>query len=148
MSVTAESLKAGGAACAGLKRYVTDIVNDIDNKLRTKSSTWGKNILCYELPTTFTVVSLRREDAQRVVYGSVIASLENRGFDVGITINVDKCLLYVRWSIDLARSEADKFTALIRKHILVGHGAIDRFVESAGAPEQPPAEDEEDCEEK
>jgi hypothetical protein len=95
----------------------------IDDHLLRADRTWGNNVVAYELPTTFSFPGIPKSDTQRIVYSSIISSLQERGFTTQISLNSDKTIIYIKWGINI------DFESI---------NAMDRLIESVRIKETPP----------
>lgn len=116
MSVTAKQLSKSGARGKDVDAIVREQLQIIDDKLLHADRSWGRNVVTVELPTSFSIHGLGRQDGQRIIYSSVIRSLANREFDVRIQMDKARTTLYIAWDADLNREEVSAMNKLIRDH--------------------------------
>ena len=119
MSVTAKQLSQSGVRRKDIDTLVREQLQIIDDRLLRAERSWGRNVTPIELPSNFAIPGLRRQDGQRLVYSTIIRSLANRGFDVGIQMEKDRTTLYVAWDSNLNQEEIDALNKLISDHRLM-----------------------------
>lgn len=106
MSVTPDTLSA--SASRGLDVIVKDVAALVDKAILDAPRQCGPNVATCELPTEFPTSTLRKADAQRVVYSSIIRSLQARKFtNVRIYLGKDdnKAVLVVGWVSELDQKD-------------------------------------------
>lgn len=126
MSVTARTLEERG--CAGdFGDFIRHQLESIDDRLEKTPPRWGRNVVKYDLPTTFPFASMDRSDCQRIVYAAIITSLRDRGFDVGIVLDGVKARIIVAWDVSLTEIEIARFTETIKGVRLTTPRDIENF---------------------
>lgn len=116
MSVTAEQLnRQTSAKCSGLERVIRENLRAIDEALQAHPGTWGRNVVCYDLPYVIVVPGLNLQDAQRVVYSTIIVNLEGRGFGVRLLLDGERNRLYVEWVSDINDEEVKNMNRILKR---------------------------------
>lgn len=134
MSVTAKQLAHTGAQGKEIDAIVHDQIKVIDDRLLHAPRTWGRNILSYEMPTSFpSILGLEKVNAQRIVYTSVIKSLDKRGFEVRVLLEQDRTTLFIAWVTDLSAEEVEAMNSLIVSK-KIRRDQLDGFLRQGGAP--------------
>jgi len=118
MSVTAKQLSQSGVRRKDIDTIIREQLQIIDDRLLRSERSWGRNVAAVEVPSNFNIPGLKRQDGQRLVYSTLIRSLANRGFDVGIQMDKDRTTLYVAWEASLNQEEIDAMNKLIGDHRL------------------------------
>jgi hypothetical protein len=113
MSITARQLSKTGARGKDIDTIIRDQLQIIDEKLLHAERTWGRNVVSYDLPTNLALPGLEKRDAQRVVYSSIIRSLQRREFEVRLLLNTTQTVLYVAWVTELNVEEIEAMNRLI-----------------------------------
>lgn len=126
MAVTAKSLSRSGARGKILEGFVREQLQIIDDKLLHADRTWGRNVMSYDLPDPPLLPGLNKTDAQRFVYSSILRSLDEREFEVGIFLG-DANRLFVAWATDLTREEVDAMNSVIREKRIL-ENQISKFI--------------------
>jgi aspartyl/asparaginyl-tRNA synthetase len=111
----ASSLKSNESQKKYIKSVIKDLLNTIDSELK-ESHKDSKQNLETKLPITFTIPNMNNADAQRIVYSSIIESLEKRGFIVEIEIKSTSTVLYIRWLNDEEHKEIQIQNLILAKH--------------------------------
>lgn len=114
MSVTAKQLSKSGARGKDLDAVVREHLQIIDDKLLKADRTWGRNVITHDLPTMLALPGLDKKDAQRIVYSTILRSLENRGFETRIVLEPDFTKIFIVWMTDLNSQEIEAMNTLIR----------------------------------
>lgn len=114
MSVTAKQLSKSGARGKDLDAVVREHLQIIDDKLLKADRTWGRNVITHDLPTMLALPGLDKKDAQRIVYSTILRSLENRGFETRIVLEPDYTKIFIVWMTDLNSEEIEAMNTLIR----------------------------------
>jgi hypothetical protein len=114
MSVTAAQLSKTGARGKELDAIVREHLTIIDERLLKADRTWGRNVVSYDLPVSFSIPGLDKKSAQRIIYSAILRSLGKRKFEVRILLETDKTTLYIAWMTDLDVGEVEAMNALIR----------------------------------
>jgi hypothetical protein len=133
MSVTAKKLSKSGARGKDLDAVVREHLQIIDDKLLKADRTWGRNVVTHNLPTMLTLPGLDKKDAQRIVYSTILRSLDRRGFETRILLEPDYTTIYIAWMTDLDIEEVEAMNALIRMK-RVQRDAIESFIQRGAAP--------------
>jgi hypothetical protein len=117
MSVTAKSLARRGERTESMTTAARDQLAMIDEKLQGARSALGRNLVQYRLPGNLLIPGVDKMNMQRVLYSSVITSLEERGFEVRIaTITDDGADIEVAWISELDPEDVQAMDALIQSH--------------------------------
>jgi hypothetical protein len=132
MAITAKRLSQSGARGRELESIVREHLQIIDDKLLRAERTWGRNTLVHDLPVTFGLPGLDKRDAQRIVYSSILRSLDRRGFETRILLEPERTAVCIAWMTDLDSQEVEAMSAFIRaKRVssdalgpFVAHGAL------------------------
>lgn len=115
MSITAKQLSKSGARGKDLDSVVREQLQIIDDKLQHADRIWGRNIVTHELPVMLTgIPGLDKKDAQRIVYSTILRSLNKRGFETRILLEEDQTTVYIVWTTDLDKKEVDAMNEVIR----------------------------------
>jgi hypothetical protein len=121
MSVTAQQLSKSGARGKELDNIVRDHLQIIDDKLLKAGRSWGRNVVSHDLPTMLNLPGLEKKDGQRIVYSSILRSLDDRGFETRILLEQkpERTTIYIAWMTDLDSEEVEAMSALIRSRRIV-----------------------------
>lgn len=141
MSITADQLNKSGARGKDLDVVVREHLQIIDDKLQRAEKAWGRNIVSYDLPTNFSFPGLDKQNAQRLIYSSVISSLQKRNFVVRILLEPKKTVLYIEWVTSIDEKEVAAMNRLITDALILEE-ELDAYL--SGAPPAtalPPAGD-------
>lgn len=114
MSLTAVQLSKFSLHGKILDELVRTQLGLIDEKLQRHEKNWGRNIVSYELPLTMVLPGLDKRESQRLIYASIIRSLKRRGFELALTLEHNKNILYIAWVTDLDRAELEALNLLIK----------------------------------
>lgn len=117
MSVTAKSLSKSGARGKDIDTIVQGQLKLIDDKLLQAPRMWGRNTILHELPVSFGLVDrlgLSLKNEQRIIYSSIVRSLERRGFEVALVLETSATTLCIAWMTDLDVAEVAAMNAQIK----------------------------------
>ena len=126
MSITAQHLSKSGAKGKVLDSIIREQLAIIDEKLIRADRTWGRNVVTHNLPTCISLPGLEKQDAQRILYSTIIRSLDKRGFDTRINLTDELTVLYIAWTTDLAGEEIEAMNTVIVQRVIAGD-EIKRF---------------------
>lgn len=119
MSVTVKQMNELCLRNKDLDTIIKEQLQMIDDKLLHSDRSIGNNCITHGLPTTMpSVVGIERQDAQRIVYSSIICSLEKRGFIVKLSLNESSSLLYVSWKSEMDKHSVDTMNSIIRGNLV------------------------------
>ncbi len=113
MALTAEKLSKSGARGKEIDLIIREQLQMIDDRLLRAERKWGRNVVTHDLPIQFTIPGLEKKDAQRIVYSSILRSLERRKFEVCLCLEENRSTLYIAWVTDLDVDEVEAMNALI-----------------------------------
>lgn len=117
MSVTVKQMNELCLKNKDLDTIIKEQLQIIDDKLLHSDRSIGNNCITHSLPTTMPgVVGIDRQDAQRIVYSSIICSLEKRGFTVKISLNDSSTILYVSWRSEMDKESIEVMNTIIRNN--------------------------------
>lgn len=133
MSVSAKQLSKSGARGKDLDAVVREHLQIIDDKLLKADRTWGRNVVTHDLPIVLALPGLDKKDAQRIVYSTILRSLDRRGFETRILLEPDFTRVYIAWMTDLDIEEVEAMNALIRAK-RIQQDALETFVQRGAAP--------------
>lgn len=133
MSVTAQNLSRSGARGKEIDAVVREQLQIIDDRLQRATRTWGRNVVSHSLPTMFTLPGLDKKNAQRIVYSTIIRSLEKRGFETKLLLETDQTMIYTAWMTDLDVEEVAAMNALIRAK-RIQRPDLDAFLQKGATP--------------
>jgi hypothetical protein len=114
MSVTVSQLKKSGIRGKELDAICREHIQIIDDKLLKADRTWGRNMITHDLPVTMVVSNLDKKDAQRIVYSTILHSLDKRGFTTQIRLDPDRTTIFVSWTTSLSSVELGTMNDIIR----------------------------------
>jgi hypothetical protein len=140
MSITAKQLSKSGARGKDIDAIVRDQLQLIDDKLLHADRSWGRNVVSYDLPGNLALPGLDKRDAQRIVYSSIIRSLQKRGFEVRLLLENPQTVLYIAWVTELNTDEIDAMNKLIRDS-RISRTDLRLFVHGRGAAKNTRAPD-------
>lgn len=119
MSVTVKQINELCLRNKDLDTIIKEQLQIIDDKLLHSDRSIGNNCITHSLPTTMpSVIGIERQDAQRIVYSSIICSLEKRGFIVKISLNNASSILYVSWKSEIDKQSVDVMNQIIRDNLI------------------------------
>lgn len=133
MSVTANQLSKSGARGKDLDAVVREHIQIIDDKLLKADRTWGRNVVTHDLPIVLALPGLDKKDAQRIVYSTILRSLDRRGFETRILLEPDFTTVYIAWMTDLDIEEVEAMNSLIRAK-RIQRDVLEDFVQRGSAP--------------
>lgn len=136
MALTASGLSKSGARGHDIETFVRDQLAVIDEKLQRHERSWGRNVLKYDLPISFSLPGLAKADAQLVIYSSIIQSLEKRGFETRILIEQDLVQLAIAWETVFSEGEVDAMTRVV-SNVRVDRKTLDAFCKRGVKKSQP-----------
>jgi hypothetical protein len=113
MAVNARQLSKSGARGKDLDAVVREQLHIIDDKLLKANRAWGRNVVTHDLPVSLPIPGLDKKDAQRILYSSVLRSLEKRGFETRILLEPERTTLFIAWTTDLGAGEVEAMNELI-----------------------------------
>jgi hypothetical protein len=135
MAVSAKQLSKTGAQGKDIDAIWREQIQIIDDRLTRAPRTWGRNVVTYDLPTSFPgILGLEKDNAQRIIYTSIIKSLDRRGFETRILLESNRTTLYIAWVTDLSAEEVEAMNALIVAKRISRGEELDRFVRQGAAP--------------
>lgn len=101
-----------------VKLLIDELYKSISHKI-IEAHGAGHSELKYDLPDTFNVGNLEPDDAQLVVYSTIIERIESNGLNVGLIRNIDNSsTLKIRWPSVLDQSERKRMANVIVKHLI------------------------------
>lgn len=126
MALRAEQLSKAGTRGKELDVIVREQLQIIDDRLTKADRTWGRNVVPYELPESFNFPGLEKKQAQRIIYTSIIKSLEERGFEVALVLESNRNMIYIAWESDITEEQVDAMNRTIRR-VRIDADKIDSF---------------------
>jgi hypothetical protein len=119
MSVTVKQMNELCLRNKDLETIIKEQLQMIDDKLLHSDRSIGNNCITHSLPTTMPgVVGVDRQDAQRIVYSSIIYSLEKRGFVVKIVLSNSCTTLYISWKSEMDQKSVEAMNTIIRNNLI------------------------------
>jgi len=119
MSVTVKQINEMCLRNKDLDTIIKEQLQIIDDKLLHSDRSIGNNCITHSLPTTMpSVIGIDRQDAQRIVYSTIICSLEKRGFIVKLSLNDASSILYVSWKSEIDKQSVDAMNLIIRGNLI------------------------------
>jgi len=115
MSVSAKQLSKSGARGKQLDTLIRDQLQIIDDRLLQADRTWGRNVVAVDLPTAIPLAGLDKKDAQRIIYSTIIRSLERRGFETRLLLEPEHTKIFISWMTDLDSTEIEAMNIVIRE---------------------------------
>jgi hypothetical protein len=116
MSITVKQISDLSIKNKDIDILIKEQLNMIDDKLLHSDRSWGNNCITHDLPTNLIgLPGLDKADAQRIIYTSIICSLEKRGFEVKIVLNDISSILYISWKSELDKKDIDSMNSIIKK---------------------------------
>lgn len=119
MSVTVKQINELSLRNKDLDTMIKEQLQIIDDKLLHSDKYIGNNSIIHHLPTTMpSIVGIERMDSQRIIYSSIICSLEKRGFIVKLLLNNNYALLHISWKSEIDKVSLDTMNTIIRNNII------------------------------
>lgn len=119
MSVTVKQINEMCLRNKDLDTIIKEQLQIIDDKLLHSDRSIGNNCITHSLPTTMpSVIGVDRQDAQRIVYSSIMCSLEKRGFTVKIVLNTSSSILYVSWKSEMDIQSVNVMNQIIKNNLI------------------------------
>lgn len=117
MSVTVKQISDMCIKNKDIDTLIKEQLQIIDDKLLHSDRSWGNNCITHTLPTTIIgIPSLDRQDVQRIIYSSIICSLEKRGFTVKIVLDEASSILYISWKSELDEISIKSMNSIIKNN--------------------------------
>lgn len=116
MSVTPKSLNKNVISNKDIMNLVRDYLRVIDEDLQKHIVQLGENTVQFKLPQGFDFPGYNKASVQRIIYVSIIKSLEDRKFSC--KIDLDKCVLYISWISVMDKRELDELDQYLMSHSL------------------------------
>lgn len=119
MSVTVKQINDICMKNKDLETLVKEQLQIIDDKILHSDKSIGNNYITHYLPVTMPgLVGIERQDAQRIVYSSIICSLEKRGFNIKIVLNESSTILYIAWKAELNQGSLETMNKIIKSKLV------------------------------
>jgi hypothetical protein len=94
--VDANTLRKNNIQKSHIDEILTDIVMDINSKLKTAKSI-GEHHIVTDIPLVFSIPNTCTRDAQRIIWSSLISLLKSKNYNVIINHNKEYCRLKITW---------------------------------------------------
>jgi hypothetical protein len=94
--VDANTLRKNNIQKSHIDEILTDIVADINSKLKTAKSI-GEHHIITDIPLVFSIPNTCTRDAQRIIWSSLISLLKSKNYNVIINHNKEYCRLKITW---------------------------------------------------
>ena len=118
MSITAGQLSKVGVHKKEIESIVVEQLQIIDDKLIKSEKTFGKNKIEHNLPININISGLEKKNAQRIIYSTILRSLEKRGFNTNLILEDNKTVLIVKWKTDFSNKEIEAMNELLKSRII------------------------------
>lgn len=119
MSITVKHVNDLCIKNKDIDTIVKEHLEIIDDKLLHSNQSFGNNFIIHYLPINIVgVPGLDKQDTQRIVYSSIICSLEKRGFDVKIVLEENYSMLYVNWKSRLNTDNINIMNTIIKDKLI------------------------------
>lgn len=133
MSITAKHLSKSGARGKDLDSVVREHLQIIDDKLLRVNRVWGRNVVSHDLPMILSLPGLDKKDAQRIVYSSILRSLDKRGFETRIVLDANYTTIFIAWMTDLDVDEVEAMNAILRAK-KIEKDTLNSFIQKGSMP--------------
>lgn len=131
MAVTAKKLSRSGVRSREIDTVVRDQLAIIDTALTRAPRSWGRNTVTVDLPIDLKFAGLSTQDSQRIVYGSILRSLDRRGFEHRILLEDTRTCLIIAWNVDITEEEIEALNAIIRAR-RIASAEVPKFIRRSG----------------
>lgn len=122
MSLTATDASSLGLSIIELQKTASDQLKIIDEKIKMVTPSLGTNLFEYILPTSFSLKCIisasQLNQAKKYIYGTIVDSLQQRGFRVKLLIKEKSNILFITWESNFDKAEIDKFTDILKNVVL------------------------------
>ena len=118
MSLTADKLTRSTSSGRNLTAIVNEQIAIINEKIIKHDKSWGRNVIIHDLPTNISLPGITKQEAQLLLYSSIIRNLLNRKFDVKIRLEDQFTSIYVAWTIEFHQSELETMRDLIKSSMI------------------------------
>lgn len=119
MSVTVKQINEMCLKNKDLDAIIKEQLQIIDDKLLHSDRALGNNCITHSLPTTMpSIIGIDRQDSQRIVYSTIICSLEKRGFITKLVLNNVSTTLYIAWKSELNSDAINTMNSIIRTKLI------------------------------
>lgn len=115
MSVTAQQINELTLKNKNIDIIIKEQLQIIDDKLLHSRKFVGKNYITYDLPYNLpSIPGVNKSDLQKIIYTSIIVSLEKRGFIVKILLENLVSVLYISWVTELNDNSVQTMNSILK----------------------------------
>lgn len=119
MSVTVKQINEMCMRNKDIDTIIKEQLQIIDDKLLHSDRSIGTNCISHCLPTTMPgIVGIDRQDSQRIVYSTIICSLEKRGFIAKLVLSNSSTMLYISWKSEIDNDSIESMNSIIRNNLI------------------------------
>ena len=117
MNITASQVKQSCTTALLLEQQITTILKTFQAEI-TESSKNGLTSVQINVPTNFSLGDMNNKTAQTIIYARLIKELEEREFNVKITMSTSSVTYIISWVADSDSSDLNQMRTTIAKHLL------------------------------
>ena len=118
MSVTSHQLCNASTKRKDVDYIIKTQLDIIDELLLNSDKCWGDHNIVYTLPNTFVLTGLNRKSIERIVYSTIILSLQKRGFKIVLDLLPDQSVIHIMWTTEISQIEIDAQNKILKDVII------------------------------
>lgn len=119
MSITVKQINDLCIKNKDIDTIVKEQLEIIDEKLLHCNQSFGNNYIIHHLPTNIIgIPGIDKQDTQRIVYSSIICSLEKRNFIVKIILEELSSTIYISWKSKLNDEHIITMNNIIKERLI------------------------------
>jgi hypothetical protein len=116
MSVTVKQISELTLKNKDIELIIKEQLQIIDDKLLHANRSMGKNYVIHTLPYNLPhIPGVTKPDLQRIVYSTILISLEKRGFHTKIILENSSSMLYISWISELDDNSVAVMNSIIKQ---------------------------------
>jgi len=116
MSVTVQQITELTLKNKNIDIIIKEQLQIIDDKLIHSRKIIGENYITYTLPYNLPQIEgISKSDLQKIIYTSIIVSLEKRGFIVKIVLEKLISILYISWITEIDYNSVQTMNMILKQ---------------------------------
>lgn len=117
MNITASQVQKTCATSQILEQQIMTILKTFQSEI-IEASKSGLTSININVPTNFSIGNMNNKTAQTIIYDRIIKELEEREFNVKITMSTSSVTYFVRWDVETDSGDLKQMRTTIAQHLL------------------------------
>lgn len=117
MNITADQVQRSCSGTQIIEQEIRTLLKTMQSEIIEESKN-GSTSVVVSVPTNFSIVNMSNQTAQTIIYHRLIEEIEEKGFNVKISMDDSAVTYCIRWDIKKDHKDLKNMRNVIAAHIV------------------------------